>query len=396
MRMGQLVALHRPPPGARASPSSSTPASAGCSPPAPATLACAGSRACAPVRSLIVLLLDHEPGRDEIRRIQAQENQREDLTLADQQAQFADCWAARAGLRRERPDRRRLRRPRHRRRQGPQPAPPAHAARADPRARRRTPRRATSCRSRWPTASPTCTRSRPSSPRPSRTRITTPDLHDARAARPRRLRAPHARRGRARLRRAHRRRRPARRRTTQIALARAHLTAADRRAAGRRSLGCAPDELDSELDALAATRQAHARCKLRVDGALRDRARTGRYAYVHDRGPDFAAGIWVIDPRLHARRRPPGSSTDARRRPAPRRPGLLRRRRPRRRPTCATAAEQDRAQRADERAAPGRGDAHQPRARPRPARRPDRPHRRPARRAAARSSATCSPATTAT
>ncbi|HEY6886338.1 MAG TPA: ParB N-terminal domain-containing protein, partial [Solirubrobacter sp.] len=53
----------------------------------------------APVTSLIVTLLDHQPGGDEIRRIQAQENQREDLTITDQQAQFADCWAARAGLR---------------------------------------------------------------------------------------------------------------------------------------------------------------------------------------------------------------------------------------------------------------------------------------------------------
>src|SRR4051794_32573213 len=51
-----------------------------------------------PVRSLIATLPDHEPSADEIRRIQAQENQREDLTLADQQAQFADCWIARAGL----------------------------------------------------------------------------------------------------------------------------------------------------------------------------------------------------------------------------------------------------------------------------------------------------------
>ena len=52
-----------------------------------------------PIASLIVLLLDHEPSADEVRRIQAQENQRESLTLTDQQAQFADCWAARAGLR---------------------------------------------------------------------------------------------------------------------------------------------------------------------------------------------------------------------------------------------------------------------------------------------------------
>src|SRR4051794_23533805 len=54
-----------------------------------------------PIRSLIVLLLDHEPSPDEVRRIQAHENQREELTLADQQEQFRDCWAARAGLRDE-------------------------------------------------------------------------------------------------------------------------------------------------------------------------------------------------------------------------------------------------------------------------------------------------------
>src|SRR5918992_2617602 len=52
----------------------------------------------APVTSLIVLLLDHEPGEDEIRRIQAQENAREQLSLRDQQEQFRDCWQARAGL----------------------------------------------------------------------------------------------------------------------------------------------------------------------------------------------------------------------------------------------------------------------------------------------------------
>ena len=36
--------------------------------------------------------------------------------------------------------------------------------------------------------------------------------------------------------------------------------------------------------------------KLRVDGTLRDRAAKGRNAWTFDRGEDFAAGIWVIDP----------------------------------------------------------------------------------------------------
>ncbi len=60
-----------------------------------------GYEGLSPIRSLIVLLLDHGPSTDEIRRIQAQANQREQLSLVDQQEQFRDCWAARAGLRDE-------------------------------------------------------------------------------------------------------------------------------------------------------------------------------------------------------------------------------------------------------------------------------------------------------
>ena len=52
-----------------------------------------------PVRSLIVLLLDHEPTTEEARRIQAQVNHaREPLSPFDEQHQFRDCWEARAGL----------------------------------------------------------------------------------------------------------------------------------------------------------------------------------------------------------------------------------------------------------------------------------------------------------
>ena len=60
-------------------------------------------------------------------------------------------------------------------------------------------------------------------------------------------------------------------------------------------LGCEPDRLDGELDTLSARAKSKA-LKIRITGEVRDRARNGRYAYVHDRGQDFAAGIWVIDP----------------------------------------------------------------------------------------------------
>lgn len=51
-----------------------------------------------PLASLIVLLLDHEPTPDELRRIQAQANAREELSRHDQQEQFRDCWEARTGI----------------------------------------------------------------------------------------------------------------------------------------------------------------------------------------------------------------------------------------------------------------------------------------------------------
>jgi hypothetical protein len=60
-------------------------------------------------------------------------------------------------------------------------------------------------------------------------------------------------------------------------------------------LGCAIERLDRELDTLAARAKSRA-IKLRITGEVRDRARNGRYAFVHDRGRDFAAGIWVVDP----------------------------------------------------------------------------------------------------
>jgi hypothetical protein len=60
-------------------------------------------------------------------------------------------------------------------------------------------------------------------------------------------------------------------------------------------LGCEPERLDREFDTLGARAKSRA-LKLRITGEVRDRARNGRYAYVHDRGADFAAGIWVVDP----------------------------------------------------------------------------------------------------
>ncbi|RKQ90849.1 hypothetical protein C8N24_0664 [Solirubrobacter pauli] len=245
-----------------------------------------------PVRSLIVLLLDHAPSRDEIRRIQAQENQREDLTLADQQAQFADCWAARAGLHES--DRIGAVcadlgigpvKAHNLRRQLTLPEP-IRARVADRPGERQISVTLANRLADMHEIAPELTEG-------VARRISTSDLHDAA------LRDLGAfvhrtlvedettyavRIDDGALLDAH----------SQITLARQHLTDAGRRAIAH-AFRCDLDELDSELDTLQ-TRAKSTHASLRVDSALRERARTGRYAYVHERGADFAAGIWVIDP----------------------------------------------------------------------------------------------------
>ena len=80
----------------------------------------------------------------------------------------------------------------------------------------------------------------------------------------------------------------------QVQQARAHLTNETTESLAG-ILGCEPDKLGKELDTLAA-RAKNKALKVRITGAVRERARTGRYAFVHDRGQDFAATIWVITP----------------------------------------------------------------------------------------------------
>jgi hypothetical protein len=252
----------------------------------------AGFEALAPVRSLIVLLLDNEPGREEILRIQAQANRSEELALVDQQAQFGDCWQARAGLRED--DRIAAvcadlgisaKKAHNLRRQLTLPEAIRVRVADRPAGNQLSVTLANRLADMHEIA--------PALTTAVATRITSPELHDGAL---RDLGAfvhrtlvedEHAYAVRiddgALLDAAE-----------QIRRARTQLTGADRRQLAG-ILDCAAEKLDAELDALAARARTTA-CKLRVDGALRERARTGRYAYVHERGADFAAGIWVIDP----------------------------------------------------------------------------------------------------
>ena len=245
-----------------------------------------------PVRSLIVLLLDHAPTKEEVRRIQAHCQQREELTLSDQQQQFEDCWQARAGLRE---------------------ADRIAAVCADLGI---SPKRAHNLRRQLTLPEQIRARvaERPAGDQISVTmankladmheiapelteavakRITTSDLHD------KALRDLGAFVHRTVVEDEH---------TyavriddgalldaaEQIDHARPHLNDDGRRQLAA-ILGCEAERLDRELDALTARARTRS-AKLRITSEIRDRARNGRYAFAHDRGPDFAAGIWVIDP----------------------------------------------------------------------------------------------------
>jgi hypothetical protein len=245
-----------------------------------------------PIRSLIVLLLNHAPSPEEIRRIQAHSQQREELTLSDQQQQFADCWQARGGLRE--PDRIAAvcsdlgisaKRAHNLRRQLTLPEQIRTRVAERPSGEQISVTMANRLADMHELA--------PQLTEAVAKRITTSDLHDkalrdlgafvhrtvvedehtyaVRIDDGALLDAPE-----------------------QVEHARGHLTGPGRRQIAA-ILGCELHRLDRELDTLAARAKSRA-LKLRITAEERDRARNGRYAFAHDRGPDFAAGIWVIDP----------------------------------------------------------------------------------------------------
>ena len=245
-----------------------------------------------PVRSLIVLLLDHAPTAEEIRRIQAHCQQREELSLSDQQQQFADCWQARAGLRE--PDRLAAvcadlgisaKRAHNLRRQLTLPEKIRARVAERPIGEQISATMANKLADMHEIA--------PELTEAVAKRITSSDLHD------KALRDLGAFVHRTVVEDEH---------TyavriddgamldaaEQIAHAREHLgTEGQRQIAS--ILGCPPERIDAELDTLTSRAKARA-LKIRITGEMRDRARNGRYAYAHDRGRDFAAGIWIVDP----------------------------------------------------------------------------------------------------
>ena len=251
-----------------------------------------GFEGLAPVRTLIVLLLDHTPTPDEIRRIQAQANQREELSLLDQQQQFADCWHARAGL----PDDDRVlavcadlgispKRAHNLRRQLTLPEPIRERVAERPTGQQLSVTMANRLADMHKIA--------PNLTQAVAQRITSTDLHD------KALRDLGAFVHRTIVENEH---------TYAVRIddgamldaaehierARTHLTATEREQLAQ-ILACEPDKVDRELDTLTARAKTKA-LKLTITPQTRDRARAGRFAYVHHRGHDFADGIWVVNP----------------------------------------------------------------------------------------------------
>jgi hypothetical protein len=246
----------------------------------------------APVRTLIVLLLDHEPTPDETRRIQAQANQREELSLQDQQQQFADCWHARAGLRE---DERILavcadlgitaKRAHNLRRQLTLPEPIRERVAERPTGHQLSVTMANRLADMHDIA--------PNLTRAVAKRITSTDLHDSA------LRDLGAFVHRTIVEDEH---------TYAVRIddgalldaaehierARTHLTPTEREQLAH-ILACESDKVDRELDTLTARAKTKA-LKIKITPETRDRARAGRHAYVHTRGRDFADRIWVVNP----------------------------------------------------------------------------------------------------
>ena len=245
-----------------------------------------------PLRSLIVLLLDHAPSAEEVRRIQAHCQQREELALSDQQQQFADCWQARAGLRE--PDRIAAvcsdlgispKRAHNLRRQLTLPEPIRARVAERPAGEQISVTMANKLADMHELA--------PQLTKAVAQRITSTELHDSAirdmGAFVHRTIVEDERTYAVRLDDGALLDAP-----EQIEHARVYLGVEGRQQIAA-VLGCKLERLDPELDTLAARAKTRA-LKLRITGEVRDRARNGRYAYVHERGVDFAAGIWVVDP----------------------------------------------------------------------------------------------------
>ena len=248
-----------------------------------------------PVAVLLVLLLDYEPTARDIRRIQAQENQYEELSMRDRQCQFEDCWLDRAGL----PEQERL-------------ASVCEELGISATLARNLRRQLT-----LPVDLRTRVADRPTGDQLSITMANvlaemneiSPELTEAVAARittsehhqqaltsigafvqrtvveNEDLYAVRLDEGLAILDgREH------------IERARAHLTDPGRETLAT-AIACKPEELDPELGKLA-ERAERASFKVDVDRALRERASAGRYAWVYDRGADYADAVWVIAPEF--------------------------------------------------------------------------------------------------
>jgi ParB-like chromosome segregation protein Spo0J len=244
------------------------------------------------IGELVVLLLDYEPTDAEIRRLQAQENAREKLTMRDQQDLFAAVWADRATLMEDE----RLRavcidlgispvKAHNLRRQLTLPEDIRDRVAERPADGQLSVKLANALAGMNQTA--------PMLARACADRVTTRELHDhavgdigsfvtrtvAEDERVYALRLDMV---------------TILDGATEAQRARQYLDDQARDVLCQ-TFACKPPELDQRLGRLQASAKHHG-VTIPVDEVLRSRAANGRYAWVHERRGDLPDGVWVIDP----------------------------------------------------------------------------------------------------
>lgn len=252
----------------------------------------AGNEHLRPVESLIVLLLGHEPSAEDIRKLQSiVNNAREALTLADQQAQFACCWEARAGF----GDDERLaavcadlginaKKAHNLRRQLTLPAEIRERVAERPAGSQLSVTLANKLADMNEIA--------PALTTAVAQQVTSSELHEQASRNIGAFvhksivesAAYAVRIDDGTLLDAHAELKRARPQLTEQSLKQAATV-----------LHCDPANVHKELDKLE-VRAKSAALKAQITPEIRQRAANGRYAYVHDPGRDFAASVWVVDP----------------------------------------------------------------------------------------------------
>ncbi|MDO8208968.1 ParB N-terminal domain-containing protein [Conexibacter sp. CPCC 206217] len=245
-----------------------------------------------PVLGLNAVMLDHRPSLREIRRIQAQENQREGLSLRDLQDQFRDVWDEFVGL----PDDERIAAVCEELGHAPKLAHNLRRQCTLPeRVRHRVADKPSDDQLSIGTANRLAEMATvaPQLAEAVADRVSTPELHaqlqhdlgafvQRTVVEDEQVYAVRLDEGDLLD-------------TDELLRAATNHLGDDDRARVSSVLACDEEDVDRQLVALRSKTRTHSR-HVRVEGSTRDRAANGDFAWVYDRGGDFAPTVWLVDP----------------------------------------------------------------------------------------------------